>query len=161
MKKRLLAFLVMIVLAGLAFVPAAVAAPPIPVSGDLTITAVGDWVFEKNAGGNEFWSGEEVTFGDGWSGGISGSSVDYFRCVFHRNGVIQGFFTFYFTGTVLGSDLGTLVIEMSLITTGAGRWMGSWVIKSAAGGLAGLHGEGKACIDMNPMVSYSGKVHWK
>ncbi len=160
MKKKILVFMVAAVLASLVFVQAAAATPPIPVSGDFTIESVGEWVFDKDAGGNTFWSGQEVTFGDGWSGDISGTSVDYFTCMVHRNGVVQGFFTFYFTGTVLGSASGTMVIEMSLISTGAGRAVGSWVIKSADGGLAGLHGQGTAYIDWNPMVSYSGQVHW-
>ena len=49
MRKRSLAFVGVAVLTGFAFVPA-VAAPLVHVSGGLTVVAVGDWVFVKNAG---------------------------------------------------------------------------------------------------------------
>ncbi len=158
MKKRVVALMVMAVLAGVAFVPAAVAAPPVPVEGKWELED--QFIPGKFVGGNQFFTGEGVTVGNGWSGDFRGTSVDYFSSVAHKNGVVNARFTVYFSGTVLGSQFGTMVLEMGLVYTTTGRMGGSWVIKSAEGGLAGLHGAGEWWIDWDPVASYSGKVHW-
>ena len=87
MKKRMLAFVVVAVLTGLAFVPAAIAAPPVPVSGKWELED--QFIPGKFVGGNQFFTGEGVTVGSGWSGDFRGTSVDYFSSVAHKNGVVN------------------------------------------------------------------------
>ena len=157
MKRRAFAFVIVIVLAGLAFVPAVAAGPPSDVEGNWE-WSVGEFIEEKIAGGNMFFSGFEYGV---WSGDLQGTSLDEFRGVFHPTGFATVQFRITFAGSVLGVE-GTMVFEMATVGRPDGSAYGSWVIKSGTGGLAGLRGEGKFWIEPDDLLgSYSGKVHWK
>jgi hypothetical protein len=58
--KKISAFLLTVVLIGLAFVPAVAAAPPTAVAGDWTWKPLG-YSLEKLAGGNQFLYGTELS----------------------------------------------------------------------------------------------------
>ncbi len=160
MKRRYLALLVATVLAGLVFVPVAVAGPPVDVSGtwDYPEAVIN---LDKIAGGNVFISGTERGF---WAGTFEGVSEEAFRAVIHRNGYVWATFTLVFQGTVAGVQ-GTMVMELVGLATvdkdGAFRRLeGHWVIKSGTAGLAGLTGEGSWGAWGGALTEYAGKIHW-
>ena len=160
MKRRVVVFLVTAVLAGLVFVPAAVAGPPVNVSGtwDYPEAVIN---LDKIAGGNVFISGVEHGF---WAGTFDGVSEEVFRAVIHRNGNVWATFTLVFQGMVAGIS-GTMVMELIGLATvdkdGVFRRLeGHWVIKSGTAGLAGLKGEGSWGAWGGMLTEYAGKIHW-
>ncbi len=156
MRRKLVAFLVVSALAGLAFVPAVAAAPPMAVSGDWSWSS--SYVNPKNPGGNMFLVGTENSV---WSGSFTGTSTDVLYVVIHRNMVVTARITVSFTGTV-GTAEGTMVLEVTVLIAPDGSEGGTWVIKDGAGELAGIHGEGKwmAFAPFGTAGAYSGHVQW-
>jgi hypothetical protein len=156
MKRRVILLLCVVVLSGLAFVPAAAAAPPIDVSGKWTWAVIDEqWVDGKIAGGNAFFSGAE---NGTWTGTFNGTAYETFAGVVHRDGNMWVKFTINFAGTVVGRT-GTMVMEMVTLATKFSV-DGSWRIVSGTDELAGLKGEGTWWWSDDPMASYTGKVHW-
>ncbi len=160
MKRRAVVVLAALVLAGLAFVPAAVAGPPVDVAGtwDYPEAVINT---DKIAGGNVFISGIEHGI---WTGTFDGVSEETFRAVVHRNGNVWATFTLVFLGTVAGIP-GTVVMELTGLATvdkegNFRRLEGHWVIKSGTGGLAGLKGEGSWGAWGAALTEYAGKIHW-
>jgi hypothetical protein len=118
------------------------------------------WVTEKVAGGNEIFSGTEVTARTGWSGSFEGDSFDTFAGVFHRSGIMTATLLVYFDGSVLGRS-GTMTMHVTCLLGPDGSFGGSWVIKDGAGGLDGLHGQGRWGGWGGDLVEYAGSVHWE
>jgi hypothetical protein len=118
------------------------------------------WVTEKMAGGNEIFSGTEATARTGWSGSFEGDSFDTFSGVFHRSGVLTATLLVYFDGSVLGRS-GTMTMHVTCLGAPDGGFGGSWVIKDGAGGLEGLHGQGRWGAWGGELVEYMGSVQWR
>jgi hypothetical protein len=144
-------------------VPAA-ATPPEDVAGDWTYVPT---VVEltKVAGQNMFFDGEDIGT---WTGAFEGTSTEDFVIVYHGgagfnyySGLIE------FTGTVNGSDPGTMIIR-TVGTQWSGTpeptfdvpWNGRWVIISGSEGLANIHGCGTftgPSLDLD----YEGTIHFE
>jgi hypothetical protein len=117
----------------------------------------------REVGGNRLFGGYEDSCGDGWSGGLAGTSHDTFSGVFTRSGVATALITANFTGSVLGSSSGTMVLTITVLIAPDGTEDGSWVIKHGTAGLLGLHGHGTWSFAGGEgdcsMATYEGVVH--
>jgi len=111
---------------------------------------------DKAAGGNEFFSGTEVTARTGWPGSFEGESFDTFAGVSHR---VWGelWLTVYFDGSVLGRS-GTMVMDVSCLANNGHGFAGKWFIRSSTDGLKGLRGNGTWGWG-GDMAEYTGSVH--
>ena len=136
------------------------ASPMIAVSGDIASHVTSN-TLTKTAGENMF---RYITTTSTWSGDIVGSTVGSQTWIIHTGGDkshvninVELFFT---TATVDGKT-GTMTVEMNLDSwqLNPSENHGTWVIKDAAGGLAGLHGGGDWIVG-GGVNRYEGQVHF-
>jgi hypothetical protein len=111
------------------------AEPPTQVSGDFdhlpTIVA------ERTSGGNWIVDATDVEW---WTGDLVGTATSEYKIVFHRSGVVTFSSKGEFTGSVLGSEEGTLQYQLTgVLQPGATSWQGSWWMGQGTGGLEGAH----------------------
>ena len=158
MKKLLLTLLLVCMVLLMASLPV-YAAPPTEVSGifDIEVTVTGS----RLAGPNMFIYGTDV---EDWQGHLTGVGETEWvvrayasgRATFSSQGV--------FTGTVLGSETGTMEYRLTgRIPPGGGDWYGQWVILGGTGGLANVHGQGiwyGPGFGYDPDHWYEGQVHF-
>ena len=116
-KKRIAVLIATVVLAGLAAVPVAFAAPPVAVSGQWSWVNIGEaWVDHRVVGGSDFFTGAENS---AWTGGFEGTAYKTYTGVFHGNGMQWVKLTINFTGSVLGRT-GTMAMEMVSLANARG-----------------------------------------
>ena len=124
----------------------------------------------KVAGPNLFFpSGDDET----WIGHLDGTASTFYTLILHGTDpnadpghfVSQG----TFTGSVLDSDTGTAVIQLTGHQKEGVPWYGTWLINRGTGGLAGVHGQGTWWLDPalisipgwepgDPAFAYEGQV---
>jgi hypothetical protein len=138
--------------------------PIIDVSGAISSHGTGTTVV-KEVGENRF---QFTTTESTWSGSISGSTVGSQTWILHKivtlpPDVININVELLFTTATVEGKTGTMTVEMNLVSFPAHPWdnHGTWRIKDAAGGLAGLHGEGEWITYTDHAVNmYEGTVHF-
>jgi hypothetical protein len=146
-KKTTLAFGIPIFLAALA--PTAYASTPTPLSGTFsaTIAPVGS----RSADGNTFIS---FTFGETFTGSISGTRVGAGTLVVHPDGTLNVRDAGLLTGSIAGAS-GTA--NMTGVASGVfGSFKGRFRVSDAAGGLSGVRGEGSFTGSATGPVSFAG-----
>ena len=160
MKKITVAVLaIAIAMMVLPFYPVLAASPMIEVSGTITSGLTGSTLI-KDAAGNRFLL---YTTASTWSGGISGSTTGSQTWIAHKWGPppesVNINVEIVFTTATVDGKTGTMTVEMNMIAfpSNPSDNHGTWRIKDAAGGLAGLHGEGAWLSSPN---RYEGKVHF-
>ncbi len=138
-------------------------ASPASATPSTDVSGTWDWDIvtletDKEAGGNVFFHGTEVTARTGWSGDFEGDSFDTLAGVSHR---VSGelWLTVYFDGSVLGRS-GTMVMDVSCLVNYGHGFAGKWFIRSGTDGLEGLHGNGTWGWG-GEMAVYTGSVHWE
>jgi hypothetical protein len=138
--------------------------PMIEVSGTIKSSGTGSTVV-KEVGINRFMF---LTTKSNWTGGIFGNTVGSQTQILHNvttlppEHIVINVELSFVTALVAGKR-GTMTVEMNLISFPSHPWdnHGTWRIKDAAGGLAGLHGEGEwITYTDHPVNMYEGTVHF-
>ena len=134
------------------------AGPPIPVSGTFDYTS--EVTDTREADGNTFISATEHEV---WVGDFEGTGEAEFRVGRFSSGFLNVWLRSNFTGTVLGSEEGTMVIQLVGKKVPAdGDWYGQWVILSGTGPLAKVRGQGTWWGPggrYSPAIYYEGRIH--
>jgi hypothetical protein len=156
-RKTRLAFVFMISMIALMPIlttPAVFATPPITVTA--IVALVPTPIEQKIAGGNTILV---VTFADTYTGTFAGSASGIANVVIHK-GSLNVHHTDTFTGTVNGRS-GTMVIRFEGQGEGVGLPLkGNWVIISATGDLATIHGEGTFEGIAGVTITLTGNIHF-
>ncbi len=159
MKKVVLTLLTICMVLPMALLPV-YAEPPTEVSGDFDyLPAI---IHEEFRGGNRIVDATDVEW---WMGDLVGDATSEYKAIFHRSGVATFSSKGVFVGSVLGSDVGTLEIQLTgVLQAGATEWQGTWWMGRGTGGLANAHAGGTwwgpGFGPISPMCSYKGKVHF-
>ena len=164
MNKKVLVIGLILAFAVLTFPISAVFAdsPMIEVSGTISSGASSQTVV-KEVGENTFlFLTTASTWNRAATGGIYGKTVGSQTWIVHTGSAdphITVNVEIVFTTATVDGKTGTMTIEMEMISFPLHRVdnHGTWRIKDAAGGLAGLHGEGAWLSVPN---RYEGKVHF-
>lgn len=137
------------------------ATPPTEVSGifDMAVITV---TGSRTAGPNTFIYGTDVEV---WQDDLVGvGKTEWVVRMVHASGVVTFSSLGVFTGTVLGSDEGTMEYRLTgQIPPGGGDWYGQWVILGGTGGLANVRGQGTwwgPGMGFDPDHWYEGQVHF-
>jgi hypothetical protein len=108
-------------------------------------TASGDWhlvshtqTLLRTADGNSFFAVVESPL---YSGGLSGTAVDTYTLIVHRDGSLNAQGTETCTGCTIGGRTGDYTATFSFSASGT-RQESRVTFQGGSGGLAGLHGGG-------------------
>ena len=159
MKKVLLTLLTVCMVLPMASLPV-YATPPTEVSGifdvDVTVTGI------RNAGPTLFIYGTDEEW---WQGGLDGYVAETEWVVrAYASGRATFRSRYVFEGTVLGSETGTMEMQLLGQQSAPGEWWyGTWEILGGTGGLANVHGQGVwwgPGMGNDPDHWYEGQVHF-
>jgi hypothetical protein len=157
MKKKLFVFL-FVVLAVITAVSVmaipALAGPPENAEGTWTYWLTSDW--QERVGCNIFWF---MTDEGVFDGTFVGTEIEEGYVTIHCNGKMSYKGDLTFTGTVDGSDPGTMKIRNVGTFTGT-VWEGKWVILNGTGGLENLQGQG-TWEGPPGFLEYEGNFHFE
>jgi hypothetical protein len=159
MKKVLLTLLTICMLLPMIALPV-YATPPTQVSGifDIAVTVTD----VRNAGPNMFIYGTDEEW---WQGGLEGYVAETeFVVRAYASGRASFASRYVFEGTVLGSEDGTMEMQLLGQQAAPGEWWyGTWVILGGTRGLVNVHGQGTwwgPGMGFDPDHWYEGRVHF-
>jgi hypothetical protein len=155
MKKLLLALLLVCMVLPVGSLPV-YAEVPTEVSGDFDYYPVCDFPGDI-LGGNWFL---HCTDTENWTGDLVGTATTEYWVIFHRSGVATFSSKGVFEGSVLGSDPGIAVFQLTgILKAGTEEWQGTWRMGQGTDGLENAHGGG-TWHGSGFSFSYEGLVHF-